>query len=57
MDEIAPSSVRYKKNGEWVIVDPHDRFYSMAVFLAEEYWTGEKWIHANDVGDEDAQGA
>lgn len=50
---IAPKAgaVKYTRpnTGECVIVEPRDPMFSTAVMMAEEYWTGEKWIKAGEL--------
>lgn len=36
-------AVRYKKDGEWVIVNPSDPTYSSALMLAEDIFIETEW--------------
>ncbi|HEX6215275.1 MAG TPA: hypothetical protein VFZ38_10675 [Vicinamibacterales bacterium] len=42
-------SVRYFRDGNPVIVGPHDPHYSGAVFCAEEWWLDGRWVTADEV--------
>lgn len=51
--DVKPGSVMYERDGERVIVSPHDPMYSTAQFIATHYWSSDDqaWfpIHADDV--------
>ena len=36
--EHPPGSLRYLRDGEWVVVSPHQPMYSTATMLATEWW-------------------
>jgi hypothetical protein len=38
-----PGSVRYKRDGEWIVTSPGDPLYSTALFCAEEALTDNGW--------------
>lgn len=45
IDEPTSGSVRYKDwLGEWRMASPGDSLYSLALFLGEEWWDGDKWV-------------
>lgn len=41
--------VRYLRDGEWIVVNRHDLYYSGAVFCAEEWWLDGRWVKANEL--------
>ena len=47
-------SVRYTRpdTKEVIVVEPGDRMFATATMLAEEYFNGERWIKAGDLGDD-----
>lgn len=38
-----PGAVRYKRDGEWVMANPRDPFFSTVTMLATEFWDGLAW--------------
>jgi hypothetical protein len=40
---VRGGSVRYKRDGQWIITNPGDPLYSAALFSAEEAYTDNGW--------------
>jgi hypothetical protein len=54
-----PGSIRYfdQVGGDYVVVDPHNRMYSTALFVATEYWDdkAQEW-KSLEVPEADSEG-
>lgn len=37
-------SLRHQRDGQWIMTSPGDSLYSLAQFVATEFWNGDTWV-------------